>query len=121
MISRLMDMVFSSSVEIAEHVSRCLELAILLEVSAHPKPGNVHRTADFRETRYEHFLASAVAVAPHFKHTAERSKSRHHGRSQKEPWTTPGVRAIASRKGVEGKNVTVPTEQGTPPNEDGPS
>ena len=62
---------FSSSTETAEHVSRCLELAILLEVSAYPKPGNVHRTADFPETRYEHFLASAVAVAPHFKHAAE--------------------------------------------------
>jgi len=65
-------MSFSSSTETAEHVSRCLELAILLEVSAYPKPGNVHRTADFPETRYEHFLASAVAVAPHFKHAAER-------------------------------------------------
>jgi len=63
---------FHLSAEIAEHVSRCLELAILLEVSAYPKPGNVHRTADFLETRYEHFLASAVAVAPHFKHAAER-------------------------------------------------
>jgi len=63
---------FCSSAEMAEHVSRCLELAILLEVSAYPKPGNVHRTADFPETRYEHFLASAVAVAPHFKHAAER-------------------------------------------------
>jgi len=63
---------FRSSAETAEHVSRCLELAILLEVSAYPKPGNVHRTADFPETRYEHFLASAVAVAPHFKHAAKR-------------------------------------------------
>ncbi|KPV61750.1 MAG: triphosphoribosyl-dephospho-CoA synthase [Candidatus Bathyarchaeota archaeon BA2] len=62
---------FCSSAETAEHISRCLELAILLEVSAYPKPGNVHRTADFLETRYEHFLASAVAVAPHFKHAAE--------------------------------------------------
>jgi len=61
----------NSSTETAEHVSRCLELAILLEVSAYPKPGNVHRTADFRETRYEHFLASAVAVTPHFKHAAK--------------------------------------------------
>ena len=61
----------SSSTETAEHVSRCLELAILLEVSAYPKPGNVHRTADFPETKYEHFLASAVAVAPHLKHAAE--------------------------------------------------
>jgi triphosphoribosyl-dephospho-CoA synthase len=57
--------------ETTEHVSRCLELAVLLEVSAYPKPGNVHRTVDFEETRYEHFLASAVAVAPHFKHAAE--------------------------------------------------
>ena len=65
-------MSFGSSTETAEHVSRCLELAILLEVSAYPKPGNVHRTADFPETRYEHFLASAVAVAPHFKHATER-------------------------------------------------
>jgi len=63
---------FRSSAEIAEYVSKCLELAILLEVSAYPKPGNVHRTADFLETRYEHFLASAVAVAPHFKQAAER-------------------------------------------------
>jgi len=52
--------------EIPEHVSKCLQLALLLEVSAYPKPGNVHRTADFKGTRYEHFLASAVALAPHF-------------------------------------------------------
>jgi len=60
-----------SSAETADYVSRCLELAILLEVSAYPKPGNVHRTADFQETRYEHFLASAVAAAPHFRQAAE--------------------------------------------------
>jgi triphosphoribosyl-dephospho-CoA synthase len=64
-------MALRSSEEIADHVSRCLELAILLEVSAYPKPGNVHRTADFTGTRYEHFLASAVAVAPHFRIAAE--------------------------------------------------
>jgi len=59
-----------SSFKTAEYISRCLELAILLEVSAYPKPGNVHRTADFQETRYEHFLATAVAVAPHFRYAA---------------------------------------------------
>jgi triphosphoribosyl-dephospho-CoA synthase len=58
-------------IHVAEHVSQCLQLALLLEVSAYPKPGNVHRTADFQETRYEHFLASSVAVAPHFTHAAE--------------------------------------------------
>jgi len=62
---------YSSSAEKAEHISRCLELAILLEVSGYPKPGNVHRTADFPETRYEHFLASAVAIASSFKKAAE--------------------------------------------------
>ena len=59
-------------VDLAQHVSECLQLAVLLEVSSYPKPGNVHRTADFQETRYEHFLASAVAVAPHFKLAAKR-------------------------------------------------
>jgi len=59
-------------VDLAQHVSECLQLAVLLEVSGYPKPGNVHRTADFKKTRYEHFLASAVAVAPHFKLAAER-------------------------------------------------
>jgi triphosphoribosyl-dephospho-CoA synthase len=57
--------------EIAEHVSSCLQLAILLEVSAYPMPGNVHRTVDFQDTKYEHYLASAVAVAPHFKRAAK--------------------------------------------------
>jgi len=37
-------------------------LAALLEVSAYPKPGNVHRTRDFPGTRYEHFLAGSVAM-----------------------------------------------------------
>jgi len=57
---------------ITDHVSRCLQLAVLLEVSAYPKPGNVHRTADFAETRYEHFLASAVALPLHFRYAAEK-------------------------------------------------
>jgi len=55
----------------SEHISGCLQLAVLLEVSAYPKPGNIHRTTDFQETRYEHFLASAVAVLPHFRFAAE--------------------------------------------------
>lgn len=57
---------------LAEHVAQCLQLAILLEVSAYPKPGNIHRTANYQGTRYEHFLASAVAVAPCFRQAAEK-------------------------------------------------
>ncbi|MEJ2242255.1 MAG: triphosphoribosyl-dephospho-CoA synthase [Candidatus Bathyarchaeota archaeon] len=55
----------------AEYIAQCLELAILYEVSGYPKPGNVHRTADFVGTRFEHFLASAVAVFPSFRFAAE--------------------------------------------------
>jgi triphosphoribosyl-dephospho-CoA synthase len=55
-----------------------MELAILLEASAH-KPGNVNRTAGFEGTRYEHFLASAVAVAPSFELAAERGNAVSHG------------------------------------------
>jgi len=57
--------------ENADYISRCLEFAILLEVSGYPKPGNVHRTADFPETTFEHYLASAVAIAPSFRMAAE--------------------------------------------------
>jgi len=55
----------------AGHISKCLELAILLEVSAH-KPGNVNFVVGFEGTRVEHFLASAVAAAPSFKEAAKR-------------------------------------------------
>jgi len=52
----------SAEGNVVEYVSDCLQLATLLEVSAYPKPGNVHRTADFSDTKYEHFLASSIAI-----------------------------------------------------------
>lgn len=55
-----------------DEIAGCLQLAMLLEVSAYPKPGNIHRAADFEETRYEHFLASAIGVGPHFREAARR-------------------------------------------------
>ena len=60
-----------SSQEPAKHVTRCLELAILLEAGAH-KPGNVSVVTDFENTRYEHFLASAVAAASSLETAARR-------------------------------------------------
>lgn len=57
--------------EKAKHISQCLELAILFEISA-DKPGNVNLTVGFEGTKYEHFLASAVAVAPSFESAAEK-------------------------------------------------
>jgi triphosphoribosyl-dephospho-CoA synthase len=55
--------------EKAQHISKCLQLAIILEVSSQ-KPGNVSFTASFEKTRVEHFLASAVAAGPTFQEAA---------------------------------------------------
>jgi triphosphoribosyl-dephospho-CoA synthase len=48
-----------------EEIAAAAQLACLLEASA-PKPGNVSPGVPFRDTRYEHFLASAAAIAPAF-------------------------------------------------------
>ena len=47
------------------------QLACLLEVSA-PKPGNVSPERHFHDTRYEDFLASAVAIGPALAGAGER-------------------------------------------------
>ncbi|MGQ9565747.1 MAG: triphosphoribosyl-dephospho-CoA synthase [Candidatus Bathyarchaeales archaeon] len=59
----------TTQTEIIEHIAACAQLAILLEVNA-PKPGNIHKNANFHKTNYEHFLASAVAIAPSLKTAA---------------------------------------------------
>ncbi len=46
------------------------QLACLLEVSA-PKPGNVSPEHHFHDTRYEDFLASAVAIGPALSEAAQ--------------------------------------------------
>jgi triphosphoribosyl-dephospho-CoA synthase len=48
----------------SSHLARCAQLAMLLEVSATPKPGNIDRDHNYTDTRFEHFLASAVGVYP---------------------------------------------------------
>lgn len=57
-----------------DEIAAALQLAVLLEVSAYPKPGNVHRTRDFDPTRFEHFLGSAAALGPHFRLAALRGR-----------------------------------------------
>jgi len=47
----------------SEEVAFAAQLACLLEVSA-PKPGNVAPGLHFHDTRYEDFLASAIAIGP---------------------------------------------------------
>jgi triphosphoribosyl-dephospho-CoA synthase len=40
------------------------QMAMMLEVCAYPKPGNVDRCHDYEDTRLEHFLASAIMARP---------------------------------------------------------
>jgi len=46
----------------AENIAVSVTLAMILEAAAYPKPGNVHRLKDFKDTSFEHFLASAASV-----------------------------------------------------------
>jgi triphosphoribosyl-dephospho-CoA synthase len=64
------------------------QLACLLEVSA-PKPGNVSPEHHFHDTRYEDFLASAVAIGPALSGAGERplGLSIRHAISETLRWT----------------------------------
>jgi triphosphoribosyl-dephospho-CoA synthase len=53
-------------------VGGCASLAALLEVSAYPKPGNIHRTRDFTDTKYEHFLAGSVSLSARMRNIAKK-------------------------------------------------
>ncbi len=46
----------------SRNIAQLGEMAALLEVSAYPKPGNVHRTQDFEDMTYEDFLISASVL-----------------------------------------------------------
>ncbi|MFX0056875.1 MAG: triphosphoribosyl-dephospho-CoA synthase [Candidatus Heimdallarchaeota archaeon] len=59
------------SVKSIDDILRCVNLSSLLELSGWPKPGNVHRTRDFMNTRFEHFLGGIVAIQPNFKEFCE--------------------------------------------------
>ena len=51
---------------------RCTNLSSLLELSGWPKPGNVHRTKNFKDTSFEHFLAGISAIQPNLRALCER-------------------------------------------------
>jgi triphosphoribosyl-dephospho-CoA synthase len=57
--------------KIAPYIARCVQLAMALEVSATPKPGNIDRDHNYEDTQYEHFLASAVSVYPVMENAAK--------------------------------------------------
>ena len=74
----------SNSYTFASYIARCVQLAMLIEVSAHPKPGNVDRTHDYEDTRFEHFLASAVSIYPVMENAA----------NSKDNVSSPGVGSL---------------------------
>ncbi|MDQ2071473.1 triphosphoribosyl-dephospho-CoA synthase [Haloarcula sp. NS06] len=45
-------------------VAQNAQLALLLEVSGTPKPGNVDRQREYDDLRFEHFMAGAVGARP---------------------------------------------------------
>lgn len=63
-------------VDIRKYVTNCSSLAALLEVSAYPKPGNVHRYSDGFTTNYEQFLAGSVSIGSVMGHLAEKSSKK---------------------------------------------
>ena len=65
---------------IGEIVGKCASLAALLEVSAYPKPGNVHRLRDFPDTKYEHFLAGSVNLGSRMRVIAEKGQRIRNGK-----------------------------------------
>lgn len=60
------------SLDIPDFVERLAILAAVLEVSASPKPGNVHRFRDFTDTKFEHFLGAAIGAGPIWRKVAQR-------------------------------------------------
>jgi triphosphoribosyl-dephospho-CoA synthase len=67
-------------VKTADDVMEAAQLAAILEVSATPKPGNVHRGADHLPTRFEHFLAGSVAIGTSMREAARRGQRAAAGR-----------------------------------------
>jgi triphosphoribosyl-dephospho-CoA synthase len=53
-------------------IAKTAQIASVLEVSGHPKPGNVHRTRDFPDMVFEDFLISGVVIGDTMKKAAQR-------------------------------------------------
>lgn len=56
-------------------IAQYAQFAMILEVCATPKPGNVDRYHNYPDTHFEHFIASAVSVYPVLKKASSDSKN----------------------------------------------
>ncbi len=74
-----------------ELIAKIAQIASVLEVSGHPKPGNVHRTQDVDDMVFEDFLISGVVIGDLMKKAAERGY-----RDPRVPGETPQERGPGS-------------------------
>jgi triphosphoribosyl-dephospho-CoA synthase len=58
-------------------VAQNAELALLLEVTGTPKPGNVDREREYADLRFEHFMAGAVGSRPGLELAADGERVGH--------------------------------------------
>jgi triphosphoribosyl-dephospho-CoA synthase len=62
----------------SSYVAKCAQIASVLEVSGHPKPGNVHRTRNFSDMVFEDFLLSGIAIGKTMEKAAARGFKYQH-------------------------------------------
>ena len=72
----------------SSYVSKCAQIASVLEVSGHPKPGNVHRTRNFPDMVFEDFLLSGIAIGEAMEKAAEKGLKY---RENPEKWDKIGL------------------------------
>jgi triphosphoribosyl-dephospho-CoA synthase len=53
-----------------DEIAQCAQVAMLIELSSSPKPGNVDRCHDFIDLTFQQFLVSAVSAYPVFRKAA---------------------------------------------------
>jgi len=70
------------------YVSKCAQIASVLEVSGHPKPGNVHRTQNFPDMVFEDFLLSGIAIGESMEKSARKGFKY---KSKTEKWDKIGL------------------------------
>lgn len=59
---------------VTKRLAEPLALALALEASGYPKPGNVHRTSDRKGLRYEAFLATSILAVKYFEQGVKRGR-----------------------------------------------
>ena len=82
------------AVQTPQAIAMAGQLAAALEVSGWPKPGNVHRTADYPQTTYEQFIAGSIAIGPAIRLAASRGLMAGKGRI---PYSSIGVGPLVKR------------------------